>query len=63
MTNSYVFYCAWRLIYVSASNSDWFSGLSVPVVICQSDYFGAGFMLLKESTLISLSHFGISSEL
>ena len=32
---------AWRQPYVFALNSDWFIGLSVPVMIGQSNYFGS----------------------
>ena len=39
VTCSYVFSRAWRRIYVFASSSDWFIGLSASVVIGQNDYF------------------------
>ena len=45
MTCLYAFSRAWRQLHVFATSSDWFIGLSVSVVIGQSDYFGFGFTI------------------
>ena len=42
VTYSQAFSRAWQLLNVFASNSDWLIGLSVSVVIGQSDYVGFG---------------------
>ena len=49
---------AWRRVHVFASSSDWFIGLSVSVVIGQSDYLGFGFRFttLKVKTALQQSN-------
>ena len=46
LTCSRSFSRASRRLHVFASSFDWFTGLSVPFVIDQRDYFGSGFMTL-----------------